>query len=41
MRDATALTQGLVQNGIRVQFLENIEIIFENLSLDENYHIYY
>ena len=41
MRDATALTQELIQSGVRVQFLENIEVSFENLALDENYHIYY
>lgn len=41
MRDATKLMQGLISNGIRVQYLENIEVSFVNLHIDENYHIFY
>lgn len=41
MRDATKLTQGLVTSGIRVQYLDNIEVSFINLHIDENYHIFY
>lgn len=41
MRDATLLTQLLITNGIRVQYLEDISITFINLNIDENYHIYY
>ena len=37
MRDATKLTQGLVTSGIRVQYLDNIEVSFINLHIDENY----
>ena len=41
MRDATLATQGLVEHGIRVQYIENISLQFVNLNISDNYSIYY
>lgn len=41
VRNATALTQGLITNGVRIQYLENINIIFNDLKISDNYNIFF
>ncbi len=41
MRDATRLTQELLSNGVRAQYLENIVVSFRDLSISDKYNISY
>lgn len=41
MSDATRLTQELITNGVRVQYLENIKVNFRNTHISDKYNIFY
>lgn len=41
MSNATRLTQELVNNGIRVQYLDNITVTFHDLQISDKYNIFY